>query len=182
MDLVAFLIHFGSLEMAEMMLIRTNMGIDAHGDTVHAKMAGGTQRDVSIGPIELEPPDSPTGCSRRHADQLDGLESHENTLNMHRHAHGNAVDSSNTPENASVIPDLPARGAVSHMNEPEGPQGQTDSSNTCTYAQSTANDLRTPANASKNVNSPGRSAETCRGAREAWKPLGCIGHAHVPVQ
>ena len=51
-------------------------GINAHGDAVHAKMAGGTQRYVSIRPIDPELPDPPTGSL---ADLPDGLGSHENT-------------------------------------------------------------------------------------------------------
>ena len=35
--------------------------------------------------------------------------------------HG-GMDGSSTRENVSVTPDLPARGAVSHMGEPEGPR------------------------------------------------------------
>ena len=108
--------------------------------------------------------------------------------NVRRHVHGD-VDGSNTPENATVTSDLPARGAVLRMGEPEGSQDQTDASDACIYAQSTVRDsrkpanasehVRTPQNASKTLNSPGRNAETRRGARGTWKPIGCIGRAHA---
>ena len=88
-----------------------NMRMDTPGDAVHAKKAGDTQRHVRICLIDPEPPDSPTGSPRRHANLPNKLESH---------TYG-GVDSSNTPENASVTPDLPARGAVSRMGEPKGP-------------------------------------------------------------
>ena len=39
-------------------------------------------------------------------------------------AHGYLVDRSNTPENASVIPDFICRGAVLRMREPEGPRAK----------------------------------------------------------
>ena len=80
------------------------------------------RRHVSIHLIDPELPDSPTRNARQHSDLPDELEGHTNTLNMHRHAHGDVdVDGSNTPENVSVTPDLPARGAVSRMGEPEWP-------------------------------------------------------------
>ena len=78
------------------------------------------RRHVSICLIDPEPPDSPTGNARQHSDLPDGLESHTNTLKMRRHVHGD-VDGSNTPESVSVTPDLPARGAVSRVGEPEWP-------------------------------------------------------------
>ena len=81
-----------------------NTGIDAHGDEVHEKMAGGTQRHVSIRQIDRELPDSPIGSRTRHADLPDGLESHENTPKMRRHVHSD-VEGSNTPENVPVSPD-----------------------------------------------------------------------------
>ena len=53
-----------------------NMRMDTHGDAVHATMAGDTQRHVSICLLNPEPPDSPTGSPRRHADLPNELESH----------------------------------------------------------------------------------------------------------
>ena len=93
---------------------------NAHKYTWQCGTCKNGRRHVSIHLIDPEPPDSPTGNARQHLDLPDELESHTNTLNMRRHAHGD-VDGSNTPENASVTPDLPARGAVSRMGEPEWP-------------------------------------------------------------
>ena len=89
-----------------------NMHIDTYGDVVHTKMAGNTERHISIHPIDLEQPDSPTWSTRQHADLLNKPEGHANIPNMHRNAHGN-VNGSNTPENESVTPDSPVRGTVS---------------------------------------------------------------------
>ena len=101
--------------------------------------------------------------------------------------HGD-VDGSNTPGNESVTPDSPVRGVLSRIGESEGLGSSMDAPDACTFAQSTRANrehLHTRQNASKHVknpNSPGRSAETHTGAREARKSLMGIGHAHARVQ
>ena len=167
------------------------MHIDTYGNAIHTKMAGDMQRHISIHPIDPEQPDSPTGSARQHANLPNKPEGHANTPNMRRNAHGN-VDGSNTPENESITPDSPVRGAVSRIGESEGIGSSMDAPDTCTYTQSTASDLRMPAhaseyfriprNVSKTPNSLGRSAEAHTGAREARKSLVCIGHAHARAQ
>ena len=60
-----------------------------------------------------------------------------------------------TPENESVTPDSPVRGAVSRIGESEGLGSSMDAPGACTYVQSTASDSRTPAHASEYL-------ETCQ--------------------
>ena len=133
--------------------------------------------------------------------------SHAGMLNMHIDTYGDVVHTQmagdtqrhisihpidpdqHTPENESVTPDSPVRGAVSRIGESEGVRSSMDALGACTYMQSTMSDSRTPAHASKylktcqkNPNSPGRSAETHTGAREAQKSLVCIWHAHARAQ
>ena len=103
-----------------------------HGDGVHAKMAGDTYRHVGIRQNYSEQPASPTRSPRQHTDLLNELEGHVNTPNMHRYAHSD-VDGSNAPEKVSVTPNLPARGALSRMNEPEGPGDSMDAPDAYTY-------------------------------------------------
>ena len=50
-------------------------------------------------------------------------------LNMCRHMHSD-VYGSNTPESASVMADLPARGTLSCMGEPEGSGDSIDAPDT----------------------------------------------------
>ena len=126
-------------------------------------MAGGTQRHVSIRQTDREIPDSPTGSRRRYADLPDGLESHENTPKMPRHAHSD-VDGSNTPENAPVtyLPEEQYRAWVSPKQKSSGTRWTR-----WTHAprrralRAIRERLHTRQNTSKSPNSPGRSAETC---------------------
>ena len=80
-----------------------NMHIATHGDGVHAKMAVRHVKTRRYTPNDSEQPASLTRSPRQHADLPNELEGHVN-------AHSD-VDGSNAPGNASVTPDLPARGA-----------------------------------------------------------------------
>ena len=78
---------------------------------------------------------------------MDRIESHTGTQMARMHVHG-VGDSSNRPENASAMPNLPARGSKPHIGEPKWSGDQTDASDTCTYALGIASNLNEPANMS----------------------------------
>ena len=77
--------------------------------------------------------DLPTGSKRTYPEEADGLKPCPGMLSVHIHAYDGGT-SSRKPGKVSVMPDLSARGAVSHMEEPERPGDQIDVSDTRTQA------------------------------------------------
>ena len=101
-----------------------NMQTDTHGIVTHANTGGDTQESISACPANSKLPDSP-GSTRPRPGKTDGLESCLGTQRVRIHAHS-VRDGSRTPANALESPDLPVRGAVPCMGEPERPRDETD--------------------------------------------------------
>ena len=98
--------------------------------------------------------DLPTGSKRTCPEEADGLKPYPGTLSVHIHACDGGT-SSRKPGKVSVMPDLSARGAVLHMEEPERPGDQMDVSDTRTHTPlSIASNLNAPANLSVRSNLP----------------------------
>ena len=100
-----------------------NMRITTHGVADHANASRDTQKIVSIRPADPEPSDLPTGS----ATCLDLPDGPERATQTHRTCAGNytmmrMARDSRKPSKASAIQDLPARGTVSRMGEPERPR------------------------------------------------------------
>ena len=82
-----------------------------------------TQRKPSVhvqDTLKLQDLDLPTGSKRTCPEKADGLKPCPGMLSVRIHAHDGET-SLRKPGKVSVMPDLSARGAVSHMEEPERP-------------------------------------------------------------
>ena len=105
------------------------------------------------------------------------------------HAHG-VANNSNRPENMSVMPDLPARGAEPHTGKPERPESQMDVSDT--HTQGISNDPRGPVDASDMVktpldnwiksNLPVIRPKSHPGKLQTQKLCRCIGWMHTHIE
>ena len=100
-----------------------NMRINTHGVADHANASRDTQKIVSIRPADPEPSDLPTGS----ATCLDLPDEPERATQTRRTCAGKhtvmrTARDSRKPSKASAILDLPARGTVSRMGEPERPR------------------------------------------------------------
>ena len=101
-----------------------NVQADTYCIATHTNTAGDTQESISACPANSKPPDSP-GSIRPCPGKTDGLESCPGTQRVHIHTHS-IQDGSRTPANTLESPDLPVRGAVPCMGEPERPRDETD--------------------------------------------------------
>ena len=101
-----------------------NVQTDTHGIAAHANTAGDMQESISACPANSKPPDSP-GSIRPCPGKMDGLKSCPGTQRVCIHVHS-IQDGSRTPANALESPDLPVRGAVPCMGEPERPRDEMD--------------------------------------------------------
>ena len=100
------------------------MQTDTHGIAAHTNTAGNMQESISACPANLKPPDSP-GSIRPCPGKTDGLKSCPGMQRIRIHTHS-IQDGSRTPVNALESPDLPVRGAVPCMGEPERPRDEMD--------------------------------------------------------
>ena len=91
-----------------------NVQTDTYCIAAHANTAGDTQESISACPANSKPPDSPGS-----------IRPCPGTQRVRIHAHS-VRDGSRTPVNALESPDLPVRGAVPCMGEPERPRDETD--------------------------------------------------------
>ena len=83
------------------------------------------------------------------------------TQDLDMQAHGNA-DSWSRPTSALITPDLPTRGAASHMGEPEEIGDQMDALDPCTYARIIVNE-------SKSCRHVRNSGLTCQKHKSAYR-------------
>ena len=84
-------------------------------------------------------------------------------------------------QSASITPDLPTRGAVSRMGEPEEIRDQMDMLDLCTYMQIIVNESKS----CKHVKNSGLTSQKHKSAyrrpSEARKPNGCIRRMHLCI-
>ena len=144
-----------------------NMWVDTHGIAIYVNMAGDMQRRVSTRTEGMQPPDSPTGCTRPCQDETNGLESCPGTQIACVHVQ-DVSDKSNTSANVSVKLDLPANGAEPCIGEPKWPRDPTDASDACTCMQSDADDSRRPTGNLEHIR---RSQNGCKKSSSPAKPL-----------
>ena len=121
-----------------------NLRTDMHGVAEHVNMAGDTEERISAHPANSKPPDSPSGSTKPCPSETDGLESCPCMQRVRIQVHS-VGDDSRTPANALESPDLPVRGAVPCMREPERPRDETDVPD----MQNDAGNLKRPANMSE---------------------------------
>ena len=98
-----------------------NMQTDTHGIAPHVV----TRRKASVHAQQTRNCQTHLGAQGHAQGKTDGLESCPGTQRVRIHAHS-VRDGSRTPANALESPDLPVRGAVPCMGEPERPRDETD--------------------------------------------------------
>jgi len=148
---------------------RSNGQTDASCVQMDAITTANATQNVSTGPTEPKPPDSPLETAKQHSDEPNGCRSHADGSSACTHAYcvgndtqtaANAPETVSIPRNESKLPNSPAEAAMQRSNEPDGCRDCADRSSVHTDTQNVQTDVIILADESKRVRTPPNDSKT----------------------